>query len=79
MNHILQSQKQTEENPDPGLVAEVRIGSDPDVARDGVDSHEIDAENIGGQLIGVLRDHFDRLIAVLHIDLHGVGGRDYVD
>ena len=63
----------------PRLVAEVRIGSDADIACDGVGGHEPDAENIGGQLIGVLRDHLDGLVAVLFIDLHGVGRRDVVD
>ena len=62
----------------PCLVAEVRIGGDTDVARDRVGGHEADAENIGGQLIGVLRDHLDGLVAVLFVDLHGVGGRDIV-
>ena len=62
----------------PGAVTEVRIGGDADVARDRVGGHEADAENIGGQLIGVLRDDLDSLVAVLFIDLHGIGGRDIV-
>ncbi len=41
----------------PRLVAEVRIGGNTDVAGDGVGGHEPNAENIGGQLIGVVRDY----------------------
>jgi len=62
----------------PRTVAEVRIGGNADVARDGVGGHEANAKNIGGQLIGVLRDHAYGLIAVLLIDLYSVRGRDIV-
>ena len=62
----------------PCLVAEVGIGGDADVSRDRVGSDETNAENIGGQLIRVLRDHLDRLIAVLFVNLHGIGSRDVV-
>ena len=59
-------------------VAEVRIGSNADVTRDGIGGHEPDPENIGGQLIGVLRDDLNGLITVLLVDLHGIGRRDIV-
>ena len=56
------------------LVAKVGIGSDAEFACDRIGGHEADAEDIGGELVGVLRDDLDGLVAVLLVDLHRVGG-----